>query len=173
MTEFPSFLVIICPCIYTGVEQEEQEARALQQASLSRQEELRACEQRAIAFKEQVATAEQECISLEDCEYDKTLCACTLDSMHAFCRCSVYHVIAYFSQRSDYSCLVFQCTAANLDEGIKQKRLGALRKALSIYSSRLGLEFKQGTGACENYIETTYLCKACKLPHLPFVCRGA
>jgi len=87
------------------VEQEEQEARALQQASLSRQEELRVCEQRAIAFKEQVATAEQECISLED--------------------------------------------SANLDEGIKQKRLGALRKALSIYSSRLGLEFKQGTEELE------------------------
>ena len=37
-------------------------------------------------------------------------------------------------------------SAADLDEGIKRKRLDALKRALSLYSSRLGLDFKQGPG---------------------------
>ena len=53
---------------HAGVEREEQEARALQQASLSGQEELRAAEGKAASFKEQVAAAEQECVSQEDGE---------------------------------------------------------------------------------------------------------
>ena len=50
-----------------------------------------------------------------------------------------------FDHRLRY--FLFSLLAADLDEGVKQKKLGALRKALSIYSSRLGLEFKQGSGA--------------------------
>jgi hypothetical protein len=35
-------------------------------------------------------------------------------------------------------------TASKMDEGVKRKKMDALRKALALYSSRLGLDFKQG-----------------------------
>lgn len=35
---------------------------------------------------------------------------------------------------------------AKKHDALKQKKVSALRKALSMYSGRLGLEFKQGTG---------------------------
>lgn len=36
-----------------------------------------------------------------------------------------------------------------MEENSKNKKLGALRKALSLYSSRLGLEFRQGAGGSD------------------------
>lgn len=35
---------------------------------------------------------------------------------------------------------------AKREDAVKQKKVIALRKALSLYSGRLGLEFKQGAG---------------------------
>ncbi len=43
--------------------------------------------------------------------------------------------------------IVYDGTAADLHEGIMKKKLAALGKALNLYSSRLGLEFKQRAGA--------------------------
>ena len=54
-----------CPA---GVESEEQEARALQQAALGGQEEHRLIQQKVSAFREQIAIQEQDCVAQEDCE---------------------------------------------------------------------------------------------------------
>ena len=62
---------------------------------------------------------------------------------------------SFFNIDHRLSYFLFPMIAADLDEGVKQKKLGALRKALSIYSSRLGLEFKQGTGAKWGFIRCT------------------
>ena len=35
---------------------------------------------------------------------------------------------------------------SNLEEGIMKKKVNALKKALGLYSSRLGLEFRQSDG---------------------------
>ena len=51
-----------------GVESEEQEARALQQAALGGQEEHRLIQQKVSAFREQIAIQEQDCVAQEDCE---------------------------------------------------------------------------------------------------------
>ena len=57
----------IAQCL-VGVESEEQEARALQQAALGGQEEHRLIQQKVSAFKEQIAVQEQDCVAQEDCE---------------------------------------------------------------------------------------------------------
>ncbi|GAX79456.1 hypothetical protein CEUSTIGMA_g6897.t1 [Chlamydomonas eustigma] len=45
--------------------------------------------------------------------------------------------------QKEQACLALE-SAADLDESIVQKKISALKRALSLYSSRLGLEFKQG-----------------------------